>query len=83
MGMHKAVARDALKKAGWGEPQIRMALRILAYDGARDARGVAPVIAAFAERSDDVTEAAVWRKAAEQLGADPRLAEALFTLRGF
>lgn len=79
--MHKAVARDLLRKAGWGEPKITMALRILAYDGARNARGVAPVIAAFAERSDDPGEAGVWKATADQLAADPKLAEALFTLR--
>ena len=80
--MHKAVARDLLRKAGWSGPKITMALRILAYDGARSASGVSAVIAAFADRSEDLGEAAVWRSAAKELSADPNLAEALFTLRG-
>lgn len=78
--MHKAVARDHLRKAGWGEPQIRMALRIIAYDGARSPQQVPTVLKTFAERSDEPSEATLWQRAATQLTATPELAEALFAL---
>lgn len=79
--MHKAVARDVLRRAGWTEPQLVMALRIMAYDGARSAAGTADVIAAFAERSEDASEAAAWRGVVAKLRADPQQAEALWALR--
>ncbi|MCA9515913.1 MAG: hypothetical protein KC635_13300 [Myxococcales bacterium] len=83
MTMHKAVARDLLKKAGWTEPQITMALRIIAYDGARSAAQIAPVVLAFADRSEDAGEAAVYRALAQRLTDDPREADALWALRGW
>ena len=60
-----------------------MALRIIAYDGAVTAGQVAAVLHAFAERSDTPSEAEAWRQSAAQLDQEPRLAEALFALRGF
>ena len=81
--MHKAVARDLLRKAGWTEPKIRMALRIIAYDGARNAAQVSAVLSAFAERSDEPSEAEAWRRAAAHLDREPALATALYALRGF
>ncbi|TNF37235.1 MAG: hypothetical protein EP329_03745 [Deltaproteobacteria bacterium] len=79
--MHKAVARDLLRKAGWSEPQLVMALRIMAYDGARSATDTPEVIAAFAERSEDAGEKAAWRALAAKLSQDPQQAEALWALR--
>ena len=81
--MNKAVARDLLRKAGWSEPQLVMALRIMAYDGARSAAGTAAVIAAFAERCEDSGEATAWRAIVAKLQADPQQADALWALRGF
>lgn len=80
--MHKAVARDRLRKAGWTEPQITMCLRIMAYDGARSHAGVAPVVRAFAERHEDPAEAATFEALAARLEDDPGQAEALWALRG-
>lgn len=80
--MHKAVARDLLRKAGWSEAQITMCLRIMAYDGARSAAGVASVVRAFADRHEDPTEATTFGALAARVEADPAQAEALWALRG-
>lgn|GEM_PF-2259345 len=79
--MHKAVARDLLRKAGWSEPQLVMALRIMAYDGARSPATTTEVIAAFAERCEDAAEGEAWRGIAAKIAEDPRQAEALWALR--
>lgn len=81
--MHKAVARELLRKAGWTAPQLTMALRIIAYDGARTAAQVAPVVRAFADRCEDAAEAAAWRVLAARLADEPQQAEALWALRGW
>jgi len=79
--MHKAVARDLLRRAGWTEAQLTMALRIMAYDGARRADQVADALAAFGGRSEDASEEAAWAALAERVRADPQQADALVALR--
>ncbi len=81
--MHQAVARDILRKGGWSQAEITMALRILAYDGARSALTTVTVIAAFAERADDASEQRAWRAIAARLEANPQQSEALWSLRSF
>ncbi|MFT7578740.1 MAG: hypothetical protein ACI9MR_000398 [Myxococcota bacterium] len=81
--MHKAVANDVLRKADWNEGQIRMALRIIAYDGAHAADQIADVIAVFASRSEAPSEQRAWEGIVAKLRDAPRQAEALWALRGF
>ncbi len=70
-------------KASWSDAEIRMALRIMAYDGARNPETTRRVIDAFAERCDDPGEQAAWQAIVARLDADPRQSEALWALRGF
>lgn len=81
--MHKAVARDILRKAKWSEQQIRMGLRVLTFGGARSPSTVAATVRAYAEAREDEGERDAWRSVAEALEADPRQAEALWAMRGF
>ena len=81
--MHKAVARELLRKSGWTEPQITMALRIIAHDGARAVTQVASVLQGFAERCEEPPEGVAWRALAARVAADPREAEALWALRAW
>lgn len=81
--MHQAVARDILRKGGWSAAEITMALRIMAYDGARSARQTPEVLAAFAARSRDAGERAAWEAVVARIRAAPEQAEALWTLRSF
>jgi hypothetical protein len=80
--MHKAVARDILRKAKWSEAQIRMSLRVLTFAGARSPQTVAAAVRGYAEGREDGGERASWLSVAEALEANPQQAEALWSLRG-
>lgn len=78
--MHKAVARHMLARAGWTEPEIGMATRVLRHNASRRSPRVLEVIRAFASAIDEPGERASWDTLVGRLEADPAQRDALVAL---
>lgn len=78
--MNKAVARHALRQAGWRESEITMAERILRHDGSRRSPQVLTILQAYAERQTDDGEREAWERLTHTIEADPSLADAVVAL---
>lgn len=78
--MNKAMARHYLKQAGWRDPEIAMAERVLRYDGSRRSPQVLGVLKAYMTGQTEGGEREAWERLTGWLEADPRQADALVAL---
>lgn len=78
--MNKAVARHNLKVAGWRDPEIVMAERILRHDGSRRSPQVLAVLQAYTAQQTEGAEREAWELLTASIQADSGLADALVAL---